>query len=251
MDRREFTKDTLRLLTGIALMNTISSYKLYAAKYSTHVEKWIKELAETCNDLKTNSLTVTQWQNKIEALHNAIGNEDISTLINFQQLSSQLHMPNLGVDTKRVVLPKVEGYNGRYQFVGKIFGMQKDRAIIPHGHKNMVSCHRVIKGNFLLRQYDRLDDDDKHMYIRQTIEEMVAPGTHSSISDERNNVHWLIAKSGPAYTFDVIVLDLHSKQTEIQNIDIDSAVKQKDDILRVNKMDMETALKQYGYDTHH
>jgi len=251
MDRRKFTKDTLWLLTGITMLNTISTHKLYAAKYNDNIEKWLKTLAETCADLRTDKLDVTQWQDKIAQLHNSIGNDDLSELIDFSKLSGRLKMPDLGVDTQRVIFPKITGYSERYQFIGKIFGMQKDRAIIPHGHKNMVSCHWVIKGNFLLRQYDRLNDDDKHMYIRQTIEEMVAPGTHSSISDERNNVHWLIAKSGPAYTFDVIVMDLYSKQTEIMNIDIDSAVKQKDDIMRVDKMDVTTALKKYGYDTHH
>jgi hypothetical protein len=81
--------------------------------------------------------------------------------------------PDLGVITTDPVLPKVDNISGAYSFIGRIFGMQKDRAIIPHGHKNMTSCHRVLQGEFLLKQYDRLRDEGDFIFIKKTIEESV------------------------------------------------------------------------------
>jgi len=100
-----------------------------------------------------------------------------------------------------VNFPALAGLPEKVAFTSRVFGMQQDRAIIPHGHRNMVSCHYVLKGEFRLRSYDRIADDDTHMIIEPAVDELARPGSHSSISDERNNVHWLIAKTGPAFTF--------------------------------------------------
>lgn len=60
------------------------------------------------------------------------------------------------------------GLTERYSFIGRIFGMTRDR--------NMASCHRVLKGEFELRQDERVRDDPR-------------PGSYSSISEEKDNVH--------------------------------------------------------------
>jgi hypothetical protein len=196
-------------------------------------------------------LTVPEWQIKIAELHDKLGLEDLSILIDFERLSRQIELPNLGVATKDVSFPIIAEFADKHTPIGRIFGMQKDRAIIPHGHRNMVSCHRVIKGNLLLRQYDRLSDEGDYMNIRQTVEEIAMPGSHSSISDEKDNVHWLIAKSDLAYTFDVIVPDYNQQNTEVDNLDMDTAVKGTNGSLRVKKIKVGEALNKYGYDTHH
>jgi hypothetical protein len=129
--------------------------------------------------------------------------------------------------------------------------MRRDRAIIPHGHKNMVSCHYVLKGEFRLRQYDKVGETDTHMIIVPTIDEVARAGSHSSISDERNNVHWLRATTDTAFTFDVLVVDLKGKPTGINNIDPDGAEKLSGHQLRVRKLPVGEALRKYGHDDHH
>ncbi len=86
--------------------------------------------------------------------------------------------------------------------------------------------------------------------IRQTIEEQGKVGSFSSISDDKNNIHWLIATTPKAYTFDVIVLGLNDKTTEIDNIDIYEAVRVGKEMSRVKKIGVNDALKKYG-NTHH
>jgi hypothetical protein len=149
-----------------------------------------------------------------------------------------------------VEFPRLDGIPPDLVFVRKIFGMKKDRAIIPHGHKNMVSCHYVLSGELRLRHYDKVEEDETHMLIEPTVDRLVGAGTHSSISDERNNIHWLQAKTETAFTFDVIVLDLQGKPWDVENIDPDGA-ERTGGRLRVRKLAVAEALEKYGHDMHH
>ncbi len=129
--------------------------------------------------------------------------------------------------------------------------MQKNRAIIPHGHSHMVSAHLILKGTMHLRDYDRLAMEDQHMIIRPTVDKMMRPGSASSISDDKNNVHWFIASSPTAFTFDVIMTDLQEKPYDIHNLDIEKKEKRGDGTLRVPLMDVKAALAKYGKESHH
>jgi hypothetical protein len=155
------------------------------------------------------------------------------------------------VKTKWVTLPRLEGLPEKLAFYGKVFGMRKDRAIIPHGHRNMVSCHYVLQGEVWLRHYQKIEEDAAHMVIEPTIDQRGGVGSHSSISDERNNVHWLRATTDTAYTYDVLVVDLAGKKWEVDNIDPDGAEKVSGNRLRVRKLGLDEALQKYGHDTHH
>lgn len=76
-------------------------------------------------------------------------------------------------------------------------------------------------------------------------------GSHSSISDEKNNVHWLRATTETAFTFDVIVLDIKGEPYDINNVAPYDAEKVAGGRLRVRKLDVDEALRKYGHDTHH
>ena len=250
MKRREFSKNALLTLTGIAFLETLYSQHLFTNSMKPIADHWLKELHTMCLDLKTNSISPLEWQQKIDEFHNKLPLEDLIKVIDFERSIEQFEYPDLGVVVADPKLPKVDGVSDNYSFIGRIFGMQKDRAIIPHGHKNMTSCHRVLQGEFLLKQYDRLKDEGDFMFIKQTIEELGKVGSFSSISDDRNNIHWLVANTERAYTFDVIVYGLNEKPTEIDNIDIYDAIKTEDEILKVKKINVDDALKKYGK-THH
>jgi hypothetical protein len=158
------------------------------------------------------------------------------------------------VSIKPVDFPKLHGLPPQYAFYKKIFGLKKGRAIIPHGHKNMVSAHLIIKGEFELKHYDKVEEDGGHMIIRPTIDKIAAVGSASSISDEKNNVHWFKTRSDYAFTFDVIMTNLdpqHGRPYEIDNIDPLTAEKLSGNLLRVRKLDVDEALKKYGKEMHH
>jgi hypothetical protein len=250
MTRREFSRNALLTLTGLAFLDVLFRQQLFANSIRPIADHWLKQLHTMCSDLKTNSISPVEWQTKIDEFHRKLPLEDLIKIIDFEKSIEKFEYPDLGVVTMDPLLPKVDGVSEKYSFKGRIFGMQKDRAIIPHGHRNMTSCHRVLQGEFLLKQYDRIKDDINHMFIKQTIEEIGKPGSFSSISDDKDNIHWLVANTERAYTFDVIVFGLNEKPTEIDNIDIYDAVKTENEILKVKKIKVEEALKKYGK-THH
>lgn len=249
MDRRNFSKNLLMTLTSVAFLDTLFTNDLFAQKVKSNAAKWLQELQSMCLDLRIKKITALQWQDKINEFHSKLPMEDLLKLIDFDEAIKAFEYPDLGVTTKDPIFPAIAGIE-KFSFKGRIFGMQKDRAIIPHGHQHMTSCHRVMKGEFLLRQYNRLQDEGDQMFIKQSIEETSKVGSFSSISDDQNNVHWLVATTPRAYTFDVIVAGLSEKPTEIDNIDIYNAVKIEGDILKVKKISVEDALKKYGK-THH
>ena len=129
--------------------------------------------------------------------------------------------------------------------------MKKDRAIIPHGHSNMASAHLILKGELHLRNYEKIRKEEKYLIIKPTIDKVVKIGESSSVSDEKDNVHWFIANTETAFTFDVIMLNLNQKKYDIHNLDIYEKQNLSDGTMRVPVLDVETALKKYGKETHH
>lgn len=250
MTRRDFSDKLLQTLTSVAFLDTLFRQQLLAKPVQATANRWLKDLQTMCRDLRVHSISPLEWQKQVEAFHHKLPLEDLLNLIDFENSIKDFAYPDLGVVTKNTKFPKISGISENQSFIGRIFGMQKDRAIIPHGHKHMTSCHRVLKGEFLLRQYDRVEDRPQTMVIRPTIEEIARTGSFSSISDQHNNVHWLVAQSKRAYTFDVIVADLDEKPTEIDNIDIAKAVRLKSELLEVRKLSVEDALPKYGKSHH-
>jgi hypothetical protein len=203
-----------------------------------------------CLDLKTDTITLIQWQQQIEELYNKIELEELIKFIDFDNLIKGFKYPDLGVSTKAVKFPKLDGLPEKTVFIKKIFGMKKDRAIIPHGHSNMSSAHLILDGEMHLRHYDKVEQDGQNLIIKPTIDRIAKVGESSSISDEKDNVHWFISNTETAFTFDVIMLDLKNKSYDIHNLDIYESEELKNGTLKAPILDVETALKKYGKHHH-
>ncbi len=86
----------------------------------------------------------------------------------------------------------------------------------------MVSAFLCVSGEFDVKLYDRLEDTDESMVVRQTADQQKAGvGTWSSISDYRNNVHWLTAKSDNCFLFTCKLIRLEEKRDFKGRINID------------------------------
>jgi len=231
-------------------MDSLFAFNAIGPKIKPITDHWSKMLQEYCGDLKTGSITPVQWQQQVEALYKTISLEELLQFIHFDNLAKGLTLPDLGVATRPVSFPKLAGLPEKTVFAKKLFGMQKDRAIIPHGHSNMASAHLVVKGEMHLRHYQKLHGDHQHLIIKPTIDKMTKPGESSSISDDKDNVHWFIANTPTAYTFDVIMADLNQKHYDVHNLDMYASQDLKNDTLKVPILDVETALKKYGKQHH-
>lgn len=263
ISRREFSRKMLGTILTFSLFETLFSAcagekslaiveknEVIRPEIAPIIKHWSLELNEVCNDLSLSKISQVIWQEQIERLFGRLELKEVLEFIDFEKLSNRFEYPDLGVNTKPVNFPALDGLPERTVFVKKIFGMKKGRAVIPHGHSNMTSAHLVIKGEFALRHFDKIRHEDEHLIIKPTIDRTVEPGDFSSISDEKDNVHWFIAESESAFTFDVIMLDLNEKKTDIHNIDIAGAEKLSDDLFRVKILDVEIALKKYGKGHH-
>lgn len=251
MQRRAFTEALLKSITSYALFRTLTVHEAFGKAIAPITDGWIRTLHEMAQDLKTARITPRMWQEQIASLYARVPRTDLLHKIDFERLTKGFAYPDLGVHTRTVRFPELAGLPPNLGFHSKVFGMQRNRAIIPHGHRNMVSCHYVLQGDLHLRHYNKVQEEAQHMILEPTVDAVVEPGSYSSISDEHNNVHWLRALSPTAFTFDVIVLDLNGQTWEVDNIDPYAAEKLAGGLIRAPKLDVETALEKYGHDTHH
>lgn len=251
ISRREFGKGILGCLLSYSLLTSCAETESFTPSVKAITKPWSIELNEICNDLKLSKIPQKIWQEQIEKLFGRIELDELLRFIDFENLSKNLKYPDLGVTTKNVNFPELEGLPENTIFIKKIFGMKKDRAIIPHGHSNMSSAHLVLKGEFALKHYDKIEEEKEHLIIKPTIDKTAKAGSASSISDEANNIHWFIATTETAFTFDVIMLDLNDKKHDIHNLDIRAGEKLSGDLIRAKKLDVETALKKYGKESFH
>lgn len=251
MDRREFSKTIIEAVASYALFQTLFERNAFAHEIRPVTDRWILDLHEMAMDVRSGRITPREWQDQIEALYQRVEFSDLVRLIDFDRLSQRFEFPDRGVSTTRVRFPQLDELPERLGFTSKVFGMRQDRAIIPHGHRNMVSCHYVLQGDLHLRHYEKVEEDQTHMIIQPTVDEVVGIGTYSSISDEHNNVHWLRALTQTAFTFDVIVVDLNGGQWEVDNIDPYAAEEIGGGLIRAPKLDVATALEKYGHESHH
>ena len=251
MDRRVFSKKLLATVSSYALLDTLMAFNAVTPAIMPIMDHWAARLNEYCADLRKEHLTPTEWQAKIEVLYQQVELDDILAFIDFNNLKKGFSYPDLGVNTRKVNFPELSGLPARTAFVKKIFGMKKGRAIIPHGHSNMASAHLVLQGEMHLRHYEKIRQEEKHLIIEPTIDRIAKKGDHSSISDEKDNIHWFIANTETAFTFDVIMLDLAGEHYDIHNIDIYEKENLHDGSLRVPILDVESALKKYGKQNHH
>jgi len=248
MTRRELL---IASIASYSLLRTLFTRDAFAASVKPVTDSWLEDLNEMSLDLQAGRITPLQWQGRIEALYDRVSLEDLLARIDFEKLTRGFEYPDLGVSTKWVSFPRLDGVPETLAFHSKIFGMKKDRAIIPHGHRNMVSCHYVIQGEFRVRHYDKIEEDGTHMIIEPTIDQLGRVGSHSSISEERNNIHWLRATTDTAFTYDVLIVDLKGNKWEVDNIDPYGAEKIAGSRLRVRKLPVAEALAKYGHESHH
>lgn len=250
MDRRGITKGILATVSSFALMDSLFAFNAVGRHIKPITDHWAINLNDFCEDLKTKSITPLQWQQKIEELYAKVELEELLKFIDFKNLIRGLEYPDLGVSTKPVKFPTLNGLPERTIFIKKIFGMKKDRAIIPHGHSNMASAHVILKGEMHLRHYEKVEQDGQNLIIKPSVDRIAKIGESSSITDEKDNVHWFIANTETAFTFDVIMLDLNNKSYDIHNLDIYESEDLKNGMLKAPILDVQTALKKYGKQHH-
>ncbi|MEM6631927.1 MAG: hypothetical protein AAF694_19780 [Bacteroidota bacterium] len=246
ISRRKFSKEIFSGIVSYALLDSLLATRALARSVSPIVDHWSIRLNEYCKDLKVDSITMAEWQQQVEALFQVINLDELSNFIDFKNLQMSMALPFSGVKTRKVEFPRLTGLPKKTNFIKKVTGMRKSTSINPHGHSNLASAHLVLKGELHVRNFDRVVSETDYMVVQPTLDETMAPGQASSISDEKDNVHWFIANTNSCFTFDVVMLNLGGRAYNIHYLDMLESKSMGDDLLRVPIIDYGTAVTKYG-----
>jgi hypothetical protein len=251
MLRRNFTTNSVKTILSISLLEHLCATDLLANKDKYTAKKWLHAVHEIGSSVKETKITQTQWQKEVEELfQNKIELNELLKLINFDQIEKSAKFVDNGARSIRPKLPRSNGYPERLAFGSQVFALKKGRSVVPHGHNNMATAFIVLKGNFHGRHYDRISDEKEHMIIRPTINDRFGPGQTSSVSDDKDNVHWFKAEDEPAFIFNIHVLGLPNtkdapRRTGRLYIDPEGE-KLENGLIRAPFIDSKKAHQKYG-----
>lgn len=249
LTRRAFAESSLASLLGYAFLETVFQGQAFSAEMQLVARKWLADLQAMGKDLKDRKLTQPEWQKKVEELFTSVDVPEFLKFIDFEKLTAGVKYPTAGERSLRAKLPQVEGLPTSFVFGHQVFALGKGRSVVPHGHNNMATAFLVLKGDFRGRLFDRLEDPDKdHMIIRPTIDDKFTVGQASTISDEKDNVHWFQAETEGSYIFNIHVNDVtpnFPRPTGRVYVD-PNGEKLSDGRIKARKIGSEEVYKLYG-----
>jgi len=206
--RRSMLQTVAGAMLGLSLQRLVEGAALDGSSID-ELNPWIQAVFKNSNDLSKSRSTPLQWQETMDRVFRDTPLEPLRTHLGFPQLAGKIldkmpagrrelfHPISLirPADVEKELKPEPH-----QALITKVAYVRKGFSIPPHGHSNMVSAFLCLSGEFDVRLYDRLDDRPDSLVVRQTVEAPSSgPGTWSSISDYRDNVHWLTAKSDDCF----------------------------------------------------
>ena len=206
LNRREFFP---AFATSLAAISMLQAGAL--ASTPRTLDQWAQDVADLNRDLAHGTISLLQWQDGIERLGRGIDLAGLARYLDFDRLTAGMEFPSRLAETADPKFPAHINVAGieRPWFI-RFFGMRRDGAIIPHVHNNMVSSHLVMQGSFHARTFDRAGDDVEagKVLLRPRIDATMKAGGVISMSDDRDNGHWLVAGEDRSFTFDVGIVNL-------------------------------------------
>jgi hypothetical protein len=206
LTRRDFHGSLLASLTAYGLIELLWTRDLFADAVKPVIGQWFHDLNSLCKDVKARQIKDIDFQAKLEELYRKVNLADMLAFLDLDKVASTTKLPDNGAANLGVDLSKIEGLSKGLVFGKQIFAMKKGRAVVPHGHDNMCTGFLVLRGNFIGRHYDRVEDNKDHYLIRPTIDRTFKPGECSTISDHKDNVHWFTADSDTGFLFNIHVI---------------------------------------------
>ena len=204
--RRTFNTQLLGSLMTYGLIETLFQRDLFADEVKPVINKWLIDLHELSQDVKNRKIKDIEFQAKLEELYKKVDLAELVKLVDLDRVAKDVKYPERGAANLGIDLSKVEGLPQRLVFGKQIFACKKDRSIVPHGHDNMCTGFIVLRGNWVGKHYDRVEDKSDHYVIKPTIDRTFKPGECSTVSDHMDNVHWFKADSDAAFIFNVHIM---------------------------------------------
>ena len=216
--RRSFHRMAGGSMLALSLANFLQHTAIADDQGLESLDKWFEKYNALGIRLAKGDLKQDAWQDAMGELLRSISIPKLMERIDYATLSDKISKANLG---KRGEIFHTLMVSGDSRAVGtgpeppralitKLAYIKKGRSVPPHGHANMVSAFLNISGEFHIRQYDKLTDEGDALIVRATDDSLCGAGTWSSISDVRNNVHWITAKSDDCFMFTTKMIELET-----------------------------------------
>jgi hypothetical protein len=213
ISRRAFGSEALGSLLTFTVLETLFTTDSFGKEIQPVTARWLAELNQMSLDLKGQKLKQVEWQKQVESLLAKADLDDLLRFVDFDKLTAKVEFKVQGERSLRPTFPQVEGLPTELVFGRQVFALAKGKSVAPHGHDNMATCFLVMRGDFHGRHYDRLEDTKEHMIIVPTIDRQFGPGGHSSISDDKDNVHWFLCTSETGFIFNIHVMSVKPGRT--------------------------------------
>lgn len=249
ISRRNFNTNLLSSLFTFSLVETLCSNELFAKPIHVIAKDWLVEVEEASQAMKKQQSKQSEWQNKIAEIFARVEQKDLLRAIDFDRLSQKIKLVGSHEGVIETKPPRSKSMPSELSFDTFIYGMKKGGTIPPHSHRNMTSMHMPIAGTSHGWHFDRLADEADHLIIKPTLDNALTLGEVTTVSDQKNNVHWFEATSDVAYMFNILVMDVDpASKTGGRQFYVDAAHgdKVEGDKLRVKKLSSEEAYKIYG-----
>jgi hypothetical protein len=246
--RRSFNKKMLRSLMAYGLIETLYARDLLADAVKPVIRQWVIDLQSLCADVKGRKLKDIEFQAKLEELYRRVDLAELVRFLELDRLAGRVDYPERGAASLGFDLSRVEGLPKGLAFGRQIFALKKRRAIVPHGHNNMCTGFIVLRGTFVGKHFDRVEDQEDHYLIKPTIDRTFEPGECSTISDHKDNVHWFTATSDTGFIFNIHVDGYNPANPKASSrVYVDPAgEKVKGGLIRARVISSTEAHKKYG-----
>ena len=165
----------------------------------------LAELDELSAALQRAEIDGVDWQLRARALLSGVAPDELRAALELDWASITARTQTAGRAELRLEPGELRGSPSSPRFRRKLFALGPGHAIVPHGHRNLVSAFLVLDGRVRGRHFDRLRDDPEAILIRPTEDRSFAPGDCAAISDRVDNVHWFTSLDAPALLFNVSV----------------------------------------------
>ena len=240
--RRQLAESLLRVLAPVALLRELTAREVLAAPARQLARGFLARVDEASRALGDRRLRPRDWQGRVEELSAQVDLADLRRAIDLDRLSRTMLVARDWARPAPV-------HMGTFRFGTQVFGFRQGAAITPHGHRNMASMHLVIAGEVRCRQFDRLRDEPDHLVLRPALDRACRAGDPTSISSEARNVHWFVATSETAFTFDAVVTNLDpslGRHYFIDLVDPAGAEALPDGTLRARRIGWDESVRLYA-----
>lgn len=202
-------RELLGTISGLLLLTSLTSKSVWAGGIPKSLDIWAKEAIGLKDELQSGKISVLEWQRRIEKLNTSVPIDGLKKYLDLDNLAKNFTYETRLADMADPILPKeLLGANGMKKWFIRVFAMRNNGAIIPHIHNNMVSSHLVISGSFKAVLHDRIEDMENAVRLKQTFDGIIKTGEIISMSDMKNNQHWLVAQENNSMTLDIGIVSL-------------------------------------------